>query len=150
MDALDQYLARLQADIHDVLLDEIAEGAKDVMQNAVSDMVYDAYRPIVYSRRGNNGGLGDKNNMSVTSIQDGIALTNEAAVNTAYGVSRFANGKSLAEIVCNGGNNYMYGDESYSYYAPRDFITLTQNRLDDGIAEQIATAALRKKGYRFE
>ncbi|MEG0896677.1 MAG: hypothetical protein RSF73_03965 [Ruthenibacterium sp.] len=149
MDDLDKYLAQLQADIHTALVNDIANGAKEIMKNAVENVVYSAYNPTVYSRRGEDGGLSDKSNMIATEIPNGIALTDEIPVNNAYGVSRFANDKSLAEIVCEGGQNYMYGDESYDYYQPRDFMSETQNILNNGNAEKLVKDALVKKGYKF-
>lgn len=150
MDYLDKYLSQLQFDINNALIGDVADGAKETMQNVIDDVVYKSYNPTVYSRRGDNGGLSDKRNMIVSAVPNGILLTNETPVNYAYGVSHFAGDKSLSDIICEGRDNYMYGDESYAYYEPRDFMAETQNRLDDGDAEKLVMDALIKKGYKFD
>ncbi|MEG0020507.1 MAG: hypothetical protein RR728_08170, partial [Oscillospiraceae bacterium] len=107
MDYLDKYLSQLQFDINNALIGDVADGAKETMQNVIDDVVYKSYNPTVYSRRGDNGGLSDKRNMIVSAVPNGILLTNEAPVNYAYGVSHFAGDKRLSEIICEGRDNYM-------------------------------------------
>lgn len=55
----DQFMRELNAAVHDTLEAEVADQARETMQNMVWSYVYDAYTPKMYQRRYALGGLGD-------------------------------------------------------------------------------------------
>ena len=65
MSLLDEYTqisAQLHTDIDTVLLNEVAETAKQYLQSSILENVYDAYAPTQYERRYSDGGLADPEN----------------------------------------------------------------------------------------
>ena len=68
----------IETKIQDTMVDEVAETVKENMAESIQEKVYDAYDPQHYTRRMQNGGLIDKNNMEVTEIPDGISVRDVA------------------------------------------------------------------------
>lgn len=118
----------LKQKIKIVLENDVAEVIKDEIQSSISDEVYSVYEPKNYERRGyTDGGLGDKNTMTVELVgDDTIKVTPDAERNTSYefaGVG-YDTSKSLAENIIEG-----YGNRAHVWNQPRDFIEETKNNL---------------------
>lgn len=56
----------------------IAEKAKEIMHDTIKQTVYDSYSPKVYERRGENGGLLDRDNIVATVSENHIFIENTA------------------------------------------------------------------------
>lgn len=59
----------------------IAQKAKDVMYHVIKKKVYNSYSPVMYERRGENGGLLDKDNIVTTISGNRITIENIASPN---------------------------------------------------------------------
>ncbi len=111
---IDDLLNYIERQTQDVMRNEVAETAKEVMSEAVESAVYDVYEPKYYTRRGLNGGLADRNNYTVQEIPNGIVITNDTSLD------RGGNEPRLDEIIC-----YGLGKQPF----PRDFYSEAQNEL---------------------
>lgn len=148
-------LKDLEAYVQDIVLDSIEDNMalesemKDAMQDAVSKSVYDAYRPdpqtgepVVYARRYERGGLGDKRNMYFTYH----SKTNKGTVsyfeNTtrgsgfpAYGnPTDSMEGRFISELIENGQQGTTTGGTWYEqgeWSQPRPFAKTTVDYLLD-------------------
>ena len=61
--------------INKALDEDVADTVKDVMTDHIISDVYDAYEPVAYQRRYNNGGLLDANNI-ISTMGDNGATNN--------------------------------------------------------------------------
>lgn len=104
----------LKKRINNALDNEVASVAKENMVEAIQTTVYDAYEPIYYERRLENGGLLDINNIDVQPVEDGIILRNFAPLDNARG------DWDLDDIIVHG-----YGKQPF----PRDFYASTVDNL---------------------
>ena len=124
---------RIEKDIQETLVNEVADTVKDEMKQAIDDTVYSTYEPEYYKRRGEQGGLLDEDNITVTELENGILLRNTAPLDNddaAY---------DLDHIVIDGSGNQPF---------PRDFIEETKERLEDNKAHvEAMVQGLKKKGY---
>lgn len=113
--------------------DYAADTVKDEMRQAIDDTVYSTYEPEYYKRRGEQGGLLDEDNITVTELENGILLRNTAPLDNDNA------GYDLDRIVIDGSGNQPF---------PRDFIEETKERLEDNKAHvEAMVQGLRKKGY---
>lgn len=80
--SLESYLKKK---IDNALENEVAETIKSTQQEVIQDVVYEAYTPKFYERRGRDGGgLGDIENMHST-VKDGVlTVTNLTEPNPDY------------------------------------------------------------------
>jgi hypothetical protein len=125
--------AYLQSKIDDSLDKEVSQVVKAQESIEVQDKVYDVYPdPVIYERRGYDGGLIDEDNMNHT-VQDGtLTVTNDTPLNTAYGTDDLD--MSLTQrVVIGTGYMYPYGHNTtgYSYMQPRDFLQATVDALEE-------------------
>lgn len=124
---------RIEKDIQETLVNEVAEVVKDEMKQAIDDTVYSAYTPEYYKRRGEQGGLLDEDNITVTELENGILLRNTAPLdngNTNYDLDR---------IIIDGSGNQPFC---------RDYIEELEERLEDNKAHiEAMVQGLKKKGY---
>lgn len=116
---------------------EVLPSVKGQMQRSIKSKVYDVYpEPQHYERRGFNGGLGDSENI-VGNIENKDNGFN-------YIVENITKGKNddsmlyLAPLIIMGQekammNNYglLYDKAKKPYSLPRDFISDTEQRLDE-------------------
>ena len=124
---------RIEKDVQEVLVNEVAETVKDEMKQAIDDTVYSTYEPEYYKRRGEQGGLLDEDNITVTELENGILLRDTAPLNGGK------TGYDLDRIIIDGSGNQAF---------PRDYIEETKERLEDNKAHVNAMVqGLRKKGY---
>lgn len=117
------------------------------MQQSIKEVVYDAYSPIDYERRGfGNGGLGDANNIvgEFTTITDNgfeYKVQNVAMPSHWYEPQVY-----LAPLIILGQQGavdsgyplkYRYGSEFTPYGQSRDFISDTKEKLDGEIVANL-------------
>lgn len=133
---LNSLLEHIQNDIQDILKNEVAETVKEHMQEAVQSTVYDAYDPKYYTRRLENGGLIDGNNIETAVSGNTLTVRDKAPLDN--GRTDYA----LDDIIIHG-----YGNQPF----PRDFISDTEERLiktNDHV--EAMKDGLRKKGYNVK
>lgn len=124
---------RIERDIQETLVNEVADTVKDEIKQAIDDTVYSVYDPEYYKRRGEQGGLLDEDNITVTEIENGILLRNTAPLDNGKA------GYDLDRIIIDGSGNQPF---------PRDFIEETKDGLEDNKAHVNAMVqGLKKKGY---
>jgi len=133
---LNSLFKHIETKIQDTMTDEVAETVKENVAESIQETVYDAYTPEYYTRRMQNGGLIDKDNMDVTEIPNGISIRDIAPLDN--GNSQYA----LDEIVVEGMGRMPF---------KRDFYTDTEDRLS---ANQEHITALKnglnKRGIKCE
>ena len=157
--------AYLQKNIHHVMnrSAELERVLASTMSNAVYDVVYKAYTPEVYQRRGDEdgsgvgGGLADERNMYITSVEvvdgsvrlvfENLTQGNEDFI-PIYGQPQDSlHGKFITDTIVEGiaANWYETGEWSN----PRDFVGETAKRLRDSPAElvQAIKNGLIAKGF---
>lgn len=109
------------------LQDEIAE----LMKDAVNTTVYDAYNPVMYERRGEDGGLSDPRNLKLVGMDKlSHKVTRLVFQNITSGNPAYFSGDNLldntTETIVNGiQENWDYVGE---WAKPRDFVS-TLNEL---------------------
>lgn len=137
----------LQSQIKEVLMDDVAETAKDTLVRAIDKVVYDKYSPSVYERRGHYGGLGDKNLMYTTVIKDGILVDTFASPNSEYGGTADGN---LDKIIVSG-EGYMYGGHGKAFEKPRDFYAEARKIMrNEKLVKKSVKEGLGKRGIKVE
>lgn len=106
---IDSLFKHIENQVQDTMVNEVADAVKDNMAEAVQTSVYDAYNPMYYKRRMQNGGLIDKDNMEVTEIPNGIVVRDVAPLDNGY-----RKDFSLDEIIVNGWGNQPFERDFYS------------------------------------
>lgn len=133
---LDSLFKHIEKQVQDTMENEVADAVKDNMAEAVQTDVYNAYTPMYYKRRMQNGGLIDKDNMEVTEIPNGISVRDVAPLD---------NGRrdfSLDGIIVNGLGNQPF---------ERDFYTETKERLSENNDHvEALKQGLKKRGFKVE
>lgn len=125
---LDSLYNHLEKQIQSSLLDEVAEGVRDVMQVEIQDAVYSTYSPKKYERRYDKGGLLDKQNMEafLDTKSNTLEVYNFTPFNNRYETNN--TGYRLSELV-EFGHNYnrlLYDYPSNGeYMKPRPFMKQT-------------------------
>lgn len=146
-DDINTLLNDIKSDIEDVLMDEVLDTIKEIELKHIEDDVYSVYKPSVYKRRGNSGGLSDPDNIvgSVKNME--LDVENIASFNQDYGSSNKGNG--LAELVNNGDrvSGYMY-DYPGSFNQPRPFLDNTIEEIENtNLVEDALSKGLKKRNY---
>lgn len=151
-DDINTLLNDIKSDIEDVLMDEVLDTVKEIVLKHIEDDVYSVYKPSVYKRRGNSGGLSDPDNI-VGTIEGDMQLVVESITpfNEEYGGRN--SGIGLAEMVNEGGNSehdYDYGFRSIEapYSKPRPFLDNTIEEIENtNSVENTLANGLRKRKY---
>ena len=116
----------VQKKIDDALCKDVSESVTDSIVNSVQEVVYAVYNPVMYARRGINGGLADRRNIKCDLIGPGIL---EAENVTPFnGRNDYAD--TLSEVIISG-SGYMYHPNAGvgEYERPRDFISESKEDL---------------------
>lgn len=130
---LNDLFKKIENDIQDTMINEVAENAKDEMIDAVQTSVYSVYDPVEYIRRYGDGGLGARENIKVDEIDNGIMLKDIAPLDN--GRTDYA----LDDIVVNGMGYMPY---------PRDFYSECAEQLKTSEKHvEALKQGLKKKGY---
>lgn len=146
-DDINTLLNDIKSDIEDVLMDEVLDTAKEIVLKHIEDDVYSVYKPSVYKRRGNSGGLSDPDNIVGTVKNMELEIENIASFNEDYGSSN--KGNELAELVNDGDRvgRYMY-DYPGSFNQPRPFIDNTIEEIENtNLVEDALSKGLKKRNY---
>lgn len=148
-DDVDDLVKDLENEISKEVALNVAEEMKDIMIEVIDEVVYNQYTPREYRRRGEIGGLSDKNNIKedMKVIKNGIEISIE---NTTKGNDRYSNayGYTSGEIsdIIESGRGYGYGLNEVIGARPfqkttQDYINYT-DRID-----KIVENTLTKKGW---
>lgn len=153
----------IEKDVERSMKQEVTEKVKDVEQEKIQEVVYDAYKPLnedePWKRRHHNDGLIDRDNMERTYSKEGdnhiikIKNTTDSNPNSSY--TAFTKTPNyLAGIIENERTKglYMFDREGgYGYREPRPFTFKTIKELERTLAHVKAMKdGLRKSGYKIE
>ena len=126
----------------------VADGIKQELVNQAEEIVYGAYDPIIYNRRGS---LIDESNYQIDKSGDmSLTVIPVASFNPAYGTSN--GGNQLAGLVNygNGWGGYSYDftprSKPATYKAPRPFIDYTKELLAEGMFKDLLEEGLLQQG----
>ena len=145
---IDDIYNKLLNDIEKEIAPKIAEEMKNIEQEVIEEVVYNAYTPIYYERR-TNGGLSDKKNMKETiafkknNLE--IKVENVTKGNAEYSDAEGYTDGYIDEIIETGQG---YGYDLDSYISARPFTEVSQNVIDytDRIVK-LFEEELKKKGW---
>ena len=150
--------------VDNVLNREMYAEAKAAELEAIREVVYDAYDPLEYIRRGDRGGFADPDNIVIQggAARNGrLVLKNVTPPDDRYDGS--TTGKDLAELIAYGHSRYCRANgvgydfisksprRRQKYMAPRDFV----GKAHEIFAKEDKTAVLRKgllrqySGFKF-
>lgn len=134
---LNDLFKKIENDIQDTMINEVAENVKDEMIDAVQTSVYSVYDPVEYNRRYGNGGLGASENIKVDEIDNGIMLKDIAPLDN--GRTDYA----LDDIIVNRG--------VLGYPQGRDFYSETIEQMENnGRCIKALKDGLKKRGYEVK
>lgn len=134
---LNDLFKKIENDIQDTMINEVAENAKDEMIDAVQTSVYSVYDPVEYNRRYGNGGLGARENIKVDEIDNGIMLKDIAPLDN--GRTDYA----LDDIIVNRGVlGYPQGRDFYS--------EAIEQMKNNGSCIKTLKNGLKKRGYEVK
>ena len=145
---IDGIYNKLLNDIKNEIAPKIAEEMKNIEQEVIEEVVYNAYTPIYYQRR-TSGGLGDKENMEETIVSKEnnieIKVKNVTKGNSEYSDAEGYTDGYIDEIIETGQG---YGYDLDDYIGARPFTEISQNVIDytDKIVK-LFEEELRKKGW---
>ena len=148
MDEFDLLIERLKEELRDIT-PAIAEEMKNIEQEVINEVVYDAYSPTYYERRYEDGGLGDKENMEhdIEETANGfiVSVKNITKGNDEYSEAEGYTDGYIADIIEEGKG---YGYDLDSVIGARPFTEISQNVIDytDKI-ENTIIRELKKKGW---
>lgn len=134
---LNDLFKKIENDIQDTMINEVAENVKDEMIDAVQTSVYSVYDPVEYIRRYSNGGLGARENIKVDETDNGIMLKDIAPLDN--GRTDYA----LDDIIVNRG--------VLGYPQGRDFYSETIEQMENnGRCIKALKGGLKKRGYEVK
>ena len=145
---IEEIYNKLVNDIKKEIAPKIAEEMKNIEQEVIEEVVYNAYNPTYYERR-TKGGLSDKENMKETiAFKENnleIRVENVTKGNAEYSDAEGYTTGYIDEIIETGQG---YGYDLDNYIGARPFTEITQNVIDytDRI-DKVIEEELRKKGY---
>ena len=134
------FLAKLDAAIDQVMQTEVADGAKEALQEAVERNVYGAYAPTFLSRRKAAGGLADTGNMTVQYGGKVLTITDDAPWQQLWGGK--VPGERLAEAIAAGSSRY-----NFHKAGPRPFHEEAERSYASGRLGADLISGLRARGF---
>ena len=148
MDEFDLLMERLKKELRDIT-PAIAEEMKNIEQEVINEVVYNAYSPTYYERRYEDGGLSDKENMEhdIEETANGfiISVKNITKGNDEYSEAEGYTDGYIADII-EEGKGYGYGLDDV--IGARPFTEISQNVIDytDRI-DNVINKELKRKGW---
>ena len=148
MDEFNLLMERLKEELRDIT-PAIAEEMKNIEQEVINEVVYNAYSPTYYERRYEDGGLSDKENMEhdIEETANGfiISVKNITKGNDEYSKAEGYTDGYIADII-EEGKGYGYGLDDV--IGARPFTEISQNVIDytDKI-ENTIIRELKKRGW---
>ena len=157
-EALKRANIKLQPKIDDAMTKEVFEEVADEESATIYDEVYKVYKPKMYRRRGDNGGLGDPYNIAIRggSAKNGkMAVVNLTDPNPDGCMSDgVTTGKDLPALIEYGhGYKWNYYDfpGKGKYMKPRPFTKKTIEHLkENGAHIDALRAGLRRQGIKVK
>lgn len=135
VNSLKELEAELYKRVDKALENEVGEYVKDVMQTVIKRDVYDVYTPERYHRRGEYGGLADKENMNAIAEDSVLTVTNTTMAYPYLDMEQNTlsqNAGQLLAPIIESGNGYDYTKWAYyGYGSPRPFIHNTEIELSN-------------------
>ena len=148
MDEFDLLMERLKEELKDIT-PAIAEEMKNIEQEVINEVVYNAYSPTYYERRYEDGGLSDKENMEhdIEETANGfiISVKNITKGNDEYSEAEGYTDGYIADII-EEGKGYGYGLDDV--IGARPFTEISQNVIDytDRI-DNVINKEFKRKGW---
>ena len=138
-----EYCAALDDAIEYAMEVEVATMARVAIHNAVESEVYEKYDPLVYRRRGDDGGLADQSQDNMEAVYD-----RQTRTLTVQDVNEDDDtGRRVAPIV-ESGRGYQYPVKGMK---ARPFHSVAQkNMVDDGWFSGALRTGLKHKGSKTE
>ena len=148
MDEFDLLMERLKEELRDIT-PAIAEEMKNIEQEIINEVVYDAYSPTYYERRYEDGGLSDKENMEhdIEETANGfiISVKNITKGNDEYSEAEGYTDGYIADII-EEGKGYGYGLDDV--IGARPFNEVSQEVIDStNRIENTIIRELKKRGW---
>lgn len=135
-----QKIASIDAAIESALQVEVADAVKKALVESAYANVYNAYTPEFLSRRYENGGIADENNINITVSGNELTASDDAPWQQLWG-GAVPSGR-LAEAIAEGDPRYNMGNAG-----PRPFHEDAKQRLiDSGEADRALRAGLARQG----
>ena len=148
MDEFDLLMERLKKELRDIT-PAIAEEMKNIEQEVINEVVYNAYSPTYYERRYEKGGLSDKENMEhdIEETANGfiVSVKNITKGNDEYSEAEGYTDGYIADII-EEGKGYGYGLDDV--IGARPFTEISQNVIDytDRI-DNVINKEFKRKGW---
>ena len=148
MDEFDLLMERLKEELRDIT-PAIAEEMKNIEQEVINEVVYNAYSPTYYERRYEDGGLSDKENMEhdIEETANGfiVSVKNITKGNDEYSEAEGHTDGYIADII-EEGKGYGYGLDDV--IGARPFTEISQNVIDytDRI-DNVINKEFKRKGW---
>ena len=148
MDEFDLLMEKLKKELRDIT-PAIAEEMKNIEQEVINEVVYNAYSPTYYERRYEDGGLSDKENMEhdIEETANGfiISVKNITKGNDEYSEAEGYTDGYIADII-EEGKGYGYGLDDI--IGARPFTEISQNVIDytDRI-DNVINKEFKRKGW---
>jgi len=158
-EALQKANKQLMAKMDDAMTKEVFEEVRDEEAATIYSEVYKVYRPRIYRRRGEYGGMADPYNIEIVggAAKNGrMTVVNMTEPNPGGCLSdaRITTGKNLPELIeyGDGYKFYQYDFPSNGrYMMPRPFTAKTIEHLKDSGAHVTALkAGLKRQGVNVE
>ena len=148
MDEFDLLMERLKEELRDIA-PAIAEEMKNIEQEVINEVVYNAYSPTYYERRCEDGGLSDKENMEhdIEETANGfiISVKNITKGNDEYSEAEGYTTGYIADII-EEGKGYGYGLDNI--IGARPFNEESQEEIDStNRIENTIIRELKKRGW---
>lgn len=145
IDNLEELLEKADKDIKGVA-PFVGEEAADLYHNNIKQMLYEGdFQPYYYNRREENGGYGDRGNIIVTPIQNGVVRIENITKGNENEPFADAVGQSIDEIIETG-----YGYTWNRQPPPRPIFEFTESELSNGLLETMYRIKLKDMGYELE
>lgn len=140
-----EYLDKIDRDIKNVS-PMVGEEAGDLLHKNIQQMVYQGeFQPTYYDRRGENGGYGDRENIIVTPLQDGLICIENITKGNENEPYADAKGQRLDEII-EYGEGYTWNRQPLA----RPVFEFTETELRSGLLEDMYKRKLKEMGYDVE
>lgn len=145
----------IKSRIKDSLENEVFTRVQDVERKMIRKNVYKVYKPRKYSRRKDNGGLTDRNNIVKSMNREG----NRLKVSNVTRRSKNMTQKYLTPLIIYGHKKseqlgiggYEYIVSGASYLQERDFIKATRKELEsDKQHVKGLKAGMRRNGFKVK
>ena len=132
-------------DLEEVSL-SVGEEVGDLLHKNIKEMIYEGeFQPIEYERRYQDGGYGDRRNITVTPIGDGRVSVEDITKGNENTKYADAKGERIDEII-----EYAEGFKWNRDIDPRPVFEFTKEELESGILEDMYKRKLKNIGYDIE